>query len=43
MQLLQSFIHLKDIRLKGYHGVLPQEKSRGKRLYHQPFNWYRLI
>ena len=26
MQLLQSFIHLNDIRLKGYHGVLPQEK-----------------
>ena len=29
MQLLQSFIHLKDIRLKGYHGVLPQEKVVG--------------
>jgi len=29
MQLLQSFIHLNDIRLKGYHGVLPQEKVVG--------------
>ena len=29
MQLLKSFIHLKDIRLKGYHGVLPQEKIVG--------------
>lgn len=29
MQLLKSFIHLKDIRLKGYHGVLPQEKVVG--------------
>jgi len=29
MQLLQSFIHLKDIHLKGCHGVLPQEKVVG--------------
>lgn len=29
MQLLQSFIHLKDIRFKGYYGVLPQEKVVG--------------
>ena len=29
MQLQQSFIHLKGIHLKGYHGVLPQEKIVG--------------